>query len=348
MSDYSPEHAAAWAARLGPNDVRLAADRITGLVHTTPTMRAPRLDALASAPLQLFLKAENLQKIGAFKARGAMHAVGRLDPEARARGVITFSSGNHAQAVALAAKHFGVPATITMPLDAPKVKVDVVRELGAEVVPAGYTSEDRRTLAYELAAQRSLAIIQPFDHPDIVCGQGTATTELLDYVQARGLELDAIFVPVGGGGVIAGACLATRGRSTAIHSVEPRGCDALARSLEAGERVSVEPAPTSADGLKPVRVGALNFEIAKRYVKGCHRVDDDELGRALASTLLRAKLLVEPSGAAGVAAALREAGPLREQLGIVDRPLRVGVLLTGGNVEPSLVAEILQRWGDHA
>lgn len=348
MHDYHADQAADWAARLGPEDVRAAAQRLAGLVHTTPTMRAPRLDALASAPLQMFLKAENLQKIGAFKARGAMHAVGRLDPEARARGVITFSSGNHAQAVALAAKHFGVPAIIAMPIDAPQVKVDVVRELGAEVVPAGYTSEDRRTLAYELAAERGLAIIQPFDHPDIVCGQGTATAELLDYVAARGLELDAIFVPVGGGGVIAGACLAARGRATAIFSVEPRGCDALARSLEAGERVSVEPAPTLADGLKPVRVGALNFEIAKRDVKAWFRVDDDELGRALASTLLRAKLLVEPSGAAGIAAALREAASLRERLGVVDRPLRVGVILTGGNVDPSLVAEILQRWGGQA
>ena len=348
MSDYSPDHAAEWATRLGPADVRAAAERIAGLVHQTPTMRAPRLDDLASAPIQMFLKAENLQKIAAFKARGAMHAIGRLDPDARSRGVITFSSGNHAQAVALAAKHFGVPAIITMPIDAPKVKVDVVRELGAEVVPAGYTSEDRRTLAYELASKRGLAIIQPFDHPDIVCGQGTATAELLDYVRARGLELDAIFVPVGGGGVIAGACLAARGLSTEIYAVEPKGCDAMACSLEAGERVSVEPAQTIADGLKPVRVGALNFEIARRDVKRWFRVDDDELGRALASTLVRAKLLVEPSGVAGVAAALREAKQLREQLGIVDRPLRVGVLLTGGNVEPSLVAEILQRWGDAA
>jgi threonine dehydratase len=345
MSDYRPEHAASWASELGPQHVRAAAERIAGQIVSTPTLRAPRLDALASGPVELFLKAENLQKIGAFKARGAMHAVGRLDPDARARGVITFSSGNHAQAVALAAKHFGVPAIIAMPTDAPAVKVAVVRELGAEVVFAGTTSEDRRKVALERADKDQLAVIQPFDHPDIVCGQGTATMELLEQA---GVQLDAIFVPVGGGGVIAGACLAARGRDTGVYSVEPRGCDALAASLEAGERVAVEPGPTLADGLKPVRVGALNFEIARTDVRGCYRVDDDELGRALVALLLRAKLLVEPSGAAGVAAALREAASLREQLRIHDRPVRIGVIMTGGNVDPSLVASLIERWGAQA
>jgi threonine dehydratase len=345
MSDYRPEVASEWAERLGPADVRAAAARIRGQVVHTPTLRVPRLDALASAEVELFLKAENMQRIGAFKARGAMHAVGRLSPEARARGVITFSSGNHAQAVALAARDFGVPATIAMPLDAPAVKLAVVRELGAEVVMAGYTSEDRRTVAYEIQAKSGAAIIQPFDDPDIVCGQGTATLELMEDAGAR---LDAIVVPVGGGGVIAGACLAAREAKIPVYSAEPGTCDALACSLEAGKRVPVEPGPTLADGLKPVMVGALNFEIARRDVAGSFRVDDDELGRALVSVLMRAKVLVEPSGVAGVAAILREAGRMREQLGVVDRPLRVGVLLTGGNVDPALVAELLGRWGAQA
>jgi threonine dehydratase len=289
-----------------------------------------------------------MQRIGAFKARGAMHAVGRLAPEARARGIITFSSGNHAQAVALAARDFGIPATIAMPLDAPAVKLAVVRELGAEVVMAGYTSDDRRTVAYEIQAKTGATIIQPFDDPDIVCGQGTATLELIESSMDAGVRLDAILVPVGGGGVIAGACLAAREAKIPVYAVEPHGCDALARSLEAGERVRVEPGPTLADGLKPVMVGALNFEIAKRGVAGSFRVDDEELGRALVSVLLRAKVLVEPSGVAGVAAILREAARLREQLSIVDRPLRCGVLLTGGNVDPALVAELLGRWGAQA
>lgn len=345
MSDYRPEDASDWAERLGTADVRAAAARIEGQVVRTPTLRIPRLDALASAPVELFLKAENMQRIGAFKARGAMHAVGRLSPEARARGVITFSSGNHAQAVALAAREFAIPATIAMPLDAPAVKVAVVRELGAEVVMAGYTSDDRRTVAYEIQGKTGAAIIQPFDDPDIVCGQGTATLELL---ADAGVPLDAIVVPVGGGGVIAGACLAAREAKVPVYSVEPHGCDAMACSLEAGERVRVEPGPTLADGLKPVMVGALNFELAKRDVAGSFRVDDDELGRALVSVLLRAKVLVEPSGAAGVAAILREAARLKEQLDIDDRPLRCGVLLTGGNVDPALVAELLARWGAQA
>ena len=351
MSDareYRPEDAAAWAERLGPGDVEAAAARLQGRVVRTPTLLCPRLDALASGPAELVLKCENLQAIGAFKARGAMHAVGRLGPEGRARGVLTFSSGNHAQAVALAAQAYGVPATIAMPVDAPAVKVAVVRELGAKVVFAGTTSEDRRRVAYAIQAETGAAMIQPFDHPDIVCGQGTATAELLADEAAAGRELDVLIVPVGGGGVIAGACLACAAlgeRAPRVISVEPVGCDALARSLAAGTRVPVEPGPTLADGLKPVRVGALNFEIARRRVAASLRVDDEAIGRALVAVMLRAKLCVEPSAAAGVAAALREAGPLREQLGLGDRPVRIGVIVTGGNVDPALVAELLGRWG---
>jgi threonine dehydratase len=345
--EYTPEHAEAWAERLGAADVAAAAERIAGRVIRTPVLRVPRLDALAGVPVELWLKAENMQRIGAFKARGAMHAVGRLDPALRERGVITFSSGNHAQAVALAAKEFGVKATIAMPVDAPAVKLAVVRELGAEVILAGTTSEDRKRAALAVQAQSGAAIIEPFDHPDIVCGQGTATAELLQEVEREGAQLDVLYVPVGGGGVVAGACLACRGlaRKPAIFAVEPVGCDAMASSLEADERVRVEPGPTIADGLKPVMVGALNFAIARRDLAGGVRVDDDELGRALVSVLVRAKLLVEPSGVAGVAAALREAPGLFATRG---RPLRIGVILTGGNVEPSLVAELLQRWGNAA
>jgi threo-3-hydroxy-L-aspartate ammonia-lyase len=346
MSDYRPEQACEWAQRLGRVDVQAAADRIRGQVVRTPTLRIPRLDAwagaLAGVPLELVLKAENMQRIGAFKARGALHCVGRLTPQARARGIITFSSGNHAQAVALAAREYGIPATIAMPRDAPGVKLAVVRELGAEVVMAGYTSDDRRSVAYELQAKSGATIIQPFDDPDIICGQATATLELLE---DAGASLDAIIVPVGGGGVIAGACLAAQGADTAIYAVEPEGCDALGRSLEAGERVRVEPGQTLADGLKPVQVGALNFEIAKRSVAGSVRVNDDELGRALVAVLVRAKILVEPSGAAGVAGAVREAAGLHARMG-EDRPVRIGVILTGGNVDPTLVADLIGRWGE--
>lgn len=322
------------------DDVRAAADRIAGRVWRTPVLRCAELDRIAGATL--WLKAENLQRIGAFKARGAMHAVGRLAPEQREKGIITFSSGNHAQAVALAAREFGVSATIAMPTDAPRIKVAAVQALGAKVVFAGTTSEERRAAALEIEQQTGGAVIHPFDDRDIVAGAGTATLELVDEVLARtdGVGLDAVVVPVGGGGLIAGACLVCAARGIAVVSAEPYGCDALARSLEAGERVAVEPGPTLADGLKPVRVGALNFEIARRVVDKAFRVDDDELGRALVQLLVRAKVLVEPSGAAALAVALRGELP--------GSPRNVGVLLSGGNVEPSLLAQLLARWGAEA
>jgi threonine dehydratase len=326
------------AARLGPDDVRAAAARIAGDVVRTPTVRAFSLEREGGP--ELWLKCENLQRIGAFKARGAQHAIGRLDPSVRARGVITFSSGNHAQAVAWAARIHGVPATIAMPEDAPRIKVAGVRALGAQVVFAGTTSDERRAAALALHERTGAAIIQPFDDEDIVCGQGTATLELADDVEAAtGRGLDAILVPVGGGGLVAGACLATRGRGIAIHAVEPAGCDAMARSLEQGQRVRVGPAPTLADGLKPVQVGELNFEIARTDLAGTHRVDDDELGLALVRLLVRAKLFVEPSGAAGLAVALR---------GLPRDARRIGVILTGGNADPTLVAALLERWGAEA
>jgi threo-3-hydroxy-L-aspartate ammonia-lyase len=325
---------------MSEEDVRAAAARIRGQVVRTPVLRSEALDARAGA--ELWLKAENLQHIGAFKARGAMHAVGRLPEHERARGVITFSSGNHAQAVALAARAFGVPATIVMPTDAPAIKVAGVRRLGGEVVFAGTTSDERHAVAMARAQETGAAVIQPFDHPHIVAGAGTATLELHEQVAEAtgGEELDALLVPVGGGGLIAGACLASLSRRTKVYAVEPVGCDAMARSLAAGERVAVQPGPTIADGLKPVRIGELNFAIGKARLSGSFVVDDAAMGHALVSLLLHAKVLVEPSGAAALAVALRG--------GLPDTPRRVGVILSGGNVEPALVAALLAEHGDRA
>lgn len=320
---------------LDVDDVRAAATRIAGRVHRTPVLRVDALDAMAGA--ELWLKAENLQRIGAFKARGAMHAVGRLSEAERARGIITFSSGNHAQAVALAARSFGCKATIVMPTDAPKIKVAGVRSLGAEVIFEGTRSDERQARAMALAEHTGGAVVQPFDHPHIVAGAGTATLELCEEVAARtdGGALDALLVPVGGGGLIAGACLAAAPTGARIYSVEPHGCDAMAQSLEAGERVAVPPGPTLADGLKPTMVGRLNFAIARQHVAGSFRVSDEQLGSALAALLVHGKVLVEPSGAAALAVAL--AGDLPEQ------PRRIGVILSGGNVDPAIVAEILAQ-----
>lgn len=318
-------------AELGIADVRAARARIAEHILRTPVLTCPALDALAGA--RLFLKAENLQRIGAFKARGAMHALVRMDPERRARGVITYSSGNHAQAVALAAQTFGVRADIAMPIDAPAIKADAVRALGARVHLAGTTSAHRRERALAIAAETGGAVVEPFDDLDVVLGQATATLELVDELAARGEVLDALLVPVGGGGLLAGACLACSDNSTVIYAVEPQGCDAMGRSLAAGRRVVVEPAPTLADGLRPVQVGVVDFAIARGRVAGAFTVDDAELGRALVRLLVDAKLLVEPSGAAALAAALRG--------GLPARPRNVGVLLSGGNVEPTLVARLL-------
>lgn len=341
MHDSVAEDPSLAAARLGVDAVRAAARELEGLVRRTPALRCPDLDAIAGR--ELWLKAETLQHVGAFKARGALLAVARLPPALRALGVITYSSGNHAQAVAYAARSYGIAARIAMPVDAPAVKVAGVRALGAEIVFAGTTSEDRRAAALELAARTGGVIVEPFDHADVIAGQGTATLELCDQVAEAtgGGRLDAVIVPVGGGGLCAGACLVGAALGVEIHSAEPTTCDALARSLAAGERVDVPPGPTIADGLKPTRVGALNFAICRRVVARAHTVDDDEIGRALCRLLLRAKVLVEPSGAAALAVALR--GALELPAGA-----RVGVILSGGNVAPERVVELLERFGGEA
>lgn len=320
---------------LGPQDVRDAAGRIAGLVRRTPVIRCEALDELAGA--ELWLKAENLQRIGAFKARGAFNNLAQLSDEQRSKGVITYSSGNHAQAVALAAKHYGVSARIAMPVDAPAIKREVVESLGAEVVSVGTTSLERKKAAFDMHAESGATIVEPFDHPWTIAGQGTATLELLEDVAERtgGGGLDALCIPVGGGGLVAGACVATAGTEIEIHTAEPVGCDALAQSLAAGELVPVEPGPTLADGLKPTRIGELNFAIARERVTKAHTVTDDEIGSALVKLLFCAKLLVEPSGAAALAVALR---------GAVSGRGRVGVLLSGGNIAPSTLRSLIETY----
>lgn len=324
-------------------DVVAAAERLCGYVRPTPALHVEALDELAGA--ELWLKAENMQYMGAFKARGAMHATMRLSEAERKKGLITYSSGNHAQAVALAAHRFGVPAIIAMPEDAPQVKVDAVRGLGARIEFAGTTSLHRKKRAFELQAETGGAIIEPFDHPDIIAGQGTATLELLAEVQERtGSALDALIVPVGGGGLIAGACLACEGTDVHIYSAEPVTCNALARSLAAGERVPVEPGPTIADGLKPTLIGERNFAVAKSRVAGSYTVSDEEIARALVTLLVRGRVLVEPSGAAALAVALRGQLPGQPPEESNDRRQRVGVILSGGNLAPALVSELICKY----
>ena len=314
----------------GRDDVLAAAARLRGQVVRTPVVRSAALDELAG--VELWLKAESLQHVGAFKARGALNAVAQLSPDERARGIITYSSGNHAQAVAMAARRHGIAAEIFMPTDAPPVKVEAARRMGARIHLVGTTSPERHRAALARQAETGASIIEPFDHPHTIAGQGTATLELLEDVAAAGAALDALVVPVGGGGLVAGACLAAEGSALAIHGVEPVGCDSMGQSLARGAIVPVDPAPTLADGLKPTRVGALNFAIARERLAGCHTIDDGELAAAVRHLALLAKLVVEPSGAAGLALALR---------GLPGAPRRIGIILSGGNVAPDRLAALL-------
>ncbi|HUS68316.1 MAG TPA: threonine/serine dehydratase [Kofleriaceae bacterium] len=318
-------------------DVLAAAERLRGQVVRTPVVRCAALDRAAG--VELWLKAESLQTIGAFKARGALNALAQLPAEVRARGVITYSSGNHAQAVAMAALRHGVTAEIFMPVDAPRIKADAVRAMGARIIPVGTTSLERHEAALARQRETGAAIIEPFDHPHTIAGQGTATLELLEDAVAAGVILDALVVPVGGGGLIAGACLAAEGSGLAIHGVEPAGCDSMGQSLARGEVTAIGPGPTIADGLKPTRVGQMPFAIARTRLAGCHTVDDAELGAAVAALAIQAKLVVEPSGAAGVALALR---------GLPGSPRRVGVILSGGNIAPERLAELVVAYGQRA
>ncbi len=303
-----------------PDDVLQAGKRLARIedaIHRTPVFTCSHLDSLYGK--QIFFKAENLQKVGAFKARGASYAISRLSAKERERGLLTYSSGNHAQAVARAAKLFGATATVFMPENAPGIKVTAVLGYGAKVIRAGTTSEQRRIAALSEAAQTGAAIIEPFDHPHIIAGQGTAALEFLREVP----HLDALYVPVGGGGVASGSQLAALalGERVQIVGVEPSAACSLHRSLLAGEPVPVEPGKTVADGLKPVRIGERPFAILRSSGAICHLVADVEILQAMRDLLTYAKLLVEPSGAAGLAACRDGPGN------------RIGVILTGGNAD---------------
>lgn len=311
------------------SDVQEAAKRIEGVAHRTPVIRSRTLDALTGA--QVHLKAENLQRIGAFKFRGAYNAIAKLTPEQRARGIAAYSSGNHAQAVALSAAELGIPAVIVMPEDTPGAKLDAVRGYGAEIITYDRYTGDREKIGQDLAASRGLALIPPYEHPDVIAGQGTAALELLEEAG----ELDAIVVPVGGGGLIAGSATAAKGLQPGIRvvGVEPEAGDDTKRSLAAGERVSIPVPRTIADGQAAPTPGELTFSINKQLVDEIVLVSDDEIRDALRFALDRLKLVMEPSGASGLAALLaRRLDPV---------PPRIGVIISGGNVGVARLAQLL-------
>ncbi|MEU4425061.1 pyridoxal-phosphate dependent enzyme [Actinoplanes sp. NPDC024001] len=310
-------------------DVRDAAERIEGVAHRTPVIRSRTLDGLVGA--RVHLKAENLQRIGAFKIRGAYNAIVQLPPDQLARGIVTYSSGNHAQAVALSARELGSTAVIVMPADTPPSKLDAVRGYGAEIVTYDRYSGDREAIGRQLAEERGLALIPPYDHPHVIAGQGTAALELLEDAG----ELDAIVVPVGGGGLIAGSAVAAKGLQPGIRviGVEPRAGDDTKRSLAAGERVRIDVPRTIADGQAAPIPGELTFALNRTLVDEIVLVSDDELREAMRFAVDRLKLVLEPSGASGLAALL---------FGRLDPvPARIGVIISGGNVGAARLAELI-------
>jgi threonine dehydratase len=316
--------------------VVLAAQRLRGIAHRTPVVTSRTLDARTGA--QVFLKCENLQRMGAFKFRGAYNRIVQLSPAERARGVVAFSSGNHAQGVALAAQLLGVPATIVMPEDAPAAKLAATREYGAEVVTYRRGANDRDDIAGRLARERGAVLVPPFDDPEIIAGQGTAALELFEEV--AGLEV--LLVPTGGGGLLAGCALAAeiQAPDLALYGVEPAAGDDFARSFASGRRIEIPVPDTIADGQRTTSPGVLTFPIVQRRCAGFLTVEDDELRQAMRFAFERLKLVLEPSGACALAALL--SGKLALPAGRLGLPQRrVGVILSGGNVDRARFAETL-------
>ncbi|MFJ3048467.1 threo-3-hydroxy-L-aspartate ammonia-lyase [Herbaspirillum chlorophenolicum] len=302
-------------------DVLLAAERIKPWAHRTPVLTSRTADAELGA--SLFFKCENFQRMGAFKFRGAMNALAQFDEAQRKAGVITFSSGNHAQGTALAAQLLGIPATIVMPLDAPAAKVAATRGYGANVVTYDRYKEDREQICARLAEEKKLTVIPPYDHPHVMAGQGTATKELLE---ETGL-LDALFVCVGGGGLLSGAALAARALSPdcKIYGVEPEAGNDGQQSLRSGSLVSIATPKTIADGAQTQSLGNYTFGVIRRDVDDILTVTDEELVACMRFFAERMKMVVEPTGCLAFAAARKHRAQLQGK--------RVGVIISGGNID---------------
>jgi len=312
-------------------DVKAAAERLKGVAHRTPVMTSRTLNEICCN--EVYLKCENFQRTGAFKFRGAYNALVKLSPEQKRRGVIAFSSGNHGQAVALSGRLLGIKTLIVMPKDAPKVKVDATRGYGAEVILYDPDEAERERLARELMEERGLTLIPPFDHPDIIAGQGTAAKELFEDVG----ELDCLFVPCGGGGLLAGSLLSAQVISPGcrVFGVEPEAGDDGVRSFEAGVLQTVPVPETIADGARTPSLGKLTFAIIKGLAAGMLTASDEELVRTMRFLWERLKIIVEPTGVLGLA-------PLfHKRLEVEGK--RIGVILSGGNVDLRRAFELFAR-----
>lgn len=302
-------------------DIQEAADRLRNVVHRTPVLTSQTLNGRLDA--EVFFKCENLQRVGAFKFRGAYNAIARLSKAERAAGVVAYSSGNHGQAIARAARPLGVTATIVMPLNAPKAKRNAAASYGARIISYDRETEDREQVAQALVEKEGLTLIPPFDHADVIAGQGTVAMELLEDVGG----LDALFVPLGGGGLLAGSLLSAHALAPEclVYGVEPQAGNDGQQSFNKGEIVRIDPPRSIADGALTQALGQLTFPIIKRYAHDILSVPDEKLVQAMQFFAERMKLVVEPTGCLGAAAVLRETVPVRG--------MRVGVILSGGNVD---------------
>ena len=302
-------------------DVEAAASRLAGVAHRTPVQTSRTLNEIMGA--QVFFKCENFQRMGAFKFRGAFNALSKFSPEQRKAGVVAFSSGNHAQGIALSAKILNIPATIVMPHDAPAAKVAATKGYGANVVVYDRYTEDREAIGRRLADEHGLTLIPPYDHPDILSGQGTAAKELFEDVGA----LDCLFVPLGGGGLLSGSALSTRALAPqcALYGVEPEAGNDGQQSFQSGEIVHIETPKTIADGAQTQHLGNYTFGIIKRDVNDILTASDADLVSAMKFFAARMKMVVEPTGCLGLAAALNKRDSLKGK--------RVGVLISGGNID---------------
>ena len=311
------------------DDVVAAAGRIQGHAHRTPVLTSTTVDEALGA--KVFFKCENLQRMGAFKFRGAFNALSRFTPEERRAGVVAFSSGNHAQAIALSARLLGIPATIVMPHDAPAAKVAATKGYGGHVVVYDRYKEDREQIGRDLAARHGLTLIPPYDHADVLSGQGTAAKELFEEVG----PLDAFFVPLGGGGLLSGSALSTRALSPhcQLFGVEPEAGNDGQRSLRSGSVVHIDTPRTIADGAQTQHLGDITFPIIQRDVDDILTATDAELVDCMGFLATRMKIYVEPTGCLGFAAARQRAADFKGR--------RIGVLVSGGNVDLARFASLV-------
>ena len=310
------------------DDVTRAAERLRGVAHRTPILTSRTFDALVGR--QVFFKCENLQRGGAFKFRGAYNRLSQLSAEEKRRGVVSFSSGNHAQGVALAAQLLNIPATIVMPDDAPPVKLNATRGYGATVVQNDRQKTSREEIARSLVAEKGYTLVPPFNDPHIMAGQGTAALELLQDIP----ELDALVVPVGGGGLISGCAVAAKALNPKIriYGVEAEGADDAKQSLRTGHIVQIPPPTTIADGIRTQAIGELTFAVMRELLTDILIVTDNEIMEALRFVMPRMKIVVEPTGAVGIAAVMQNRIP--------GSPARVGVVISGGNISSEMMREV--------